>query len=58
MAADEKAYNGFLFDRLETIERVEKILKESADIDAALKELEYERTLVERKLYQDPKIYK
>ena len=49
-----KEYNGYLFDQLELVERILKVLNEASDIDKIKEALEFEKTLIERKLYQDP----
>ena len=49
-----KEYNGYLFDQLELVERILKVLNEAPDIDKIKEALEFEKTLIERKLYQDP----
>ena len=53
MAINEKEYNGYLFDKLAIIERIEDIAN-SGDIQQVLAQCEKERRLVERKLYQQP----
>ena len=49
----EKEYNGYLFDQLNLLERLERVAK-AADDDMVLKEIEFERKQIERKLYQKP----
>lgn len=51
MPTNEKEYNGFLFDQLELIERLEEVM-ESGDMEAVKKQLAKEKRFVERKLYQ------
>lgn len=53
MPTNEKEYNGFLFDQLELIERLEEVM-ESGDMEAVKKQLAKEKRFVERKLYQQP----
>lgn len=53
MPTDEKEYNGYLFDQLELIERLE-LAAEGNDMDAVRRQLAMERKFVERKLYQTP----
>lgn len=53
MPTNEKEYNGFLFDQLELIERLEEVI-ESGDMEAVKKQLAKEKRFVERKLYQQP----
>lgn len=53
MPTNEKEYNGFLFDQIELIERLE-IVAENNDIEAVKKQLALEKKFVERKLYQKP----
>ena len=50
MPADEKEYNGNLFDQLSILERIEAV----TDDEKALKQIEIERQQIERKLYQKP----
>ena len=54
MPTNEKEYNGYLFDQLELIERLEAILENSKDIETIKKQLAIEKKFVERKLYQNP----
>jgi hypothetical protein len=51
MPTCEKEYNGYLFDQLELIERLETVAQES-NATEVLKQLAIERKFVERKLYQ------
>lgn len=53
MPIDEKEYNGYLFDQLSILERLERVAK-SEKAEAVLKEIEFERRQIERKLYQQP----
>ena len=50
MPNNEKEYNGYLFDQLSILERIEAVAKE----EAVLKQIEIERKQIERKLYQKP----
>ena len=53
MPNNEKEYNGYLFDQLSILERLEWVaMVEKAE--AVLKEIEFERRQIERKLYQKP----
>lgn len=53
MPTNEKEYNGYLFDQLELIERLEMVI-ENNDMEAVKKQLALEKKFVERKLYQKP----
>lgn len=53
MPNDEKEYNGHLFDQLSILERLERVAKEEK-AEAVIKEIEFERRQIERKLYQKP----
>lgn len=55
MPANEKEYNGNLFDQLSIIERIERQL-ENGGADAAKAEIEVLKKEVNRKLYQQPPI--
>lgn len=50
MPTSEKEYNGNLFDQLSLLDRLERVAKE--DASRVLSEIEFERKLIERKLYQ------
>lgn len=50
---DEKEINCSLFDKLDMLERIERVAK-ATNADAVLEEIEFERKQVERKLYQQP----
>ncbi len=50
MPTTEKEYNGYLFDQLSILERIEAVAKE----EAVLKQIAIERRQIERKLYQQP----
>ena len=47
-------YNGFLFDQLSILERIEAV----TDDEKALKQIAIERRQIERKLYQSPPVIK
>lgn len=49
----EKEINCNLFDKLDMLERIERVAK-ATNADAVLEEIEFERKQVERKLYQQP----
>lgn len=49
----EKEINCILFDKLDMLERIERVAK-ATNADAVLEEIEFERKQVERKLYQQP----
>lgn len=51
MPANEKEYNGNLFDQLSILERIERVAKAEKS-EAVLQEIEFERRQIERKLYQ------
>ena len=53
MPNNEKELNCYLFDQLSILERLERVAKE-ANADTVLKEIEFERKQIERKLYQKP----
>lgn len=53
MPNNEKEYNGYLFDQLSILERLERVAKEEK-AEAVIKEIEFERRQIERKLYQRP----
>ena len=53
MPNNEKEYNGYLFDQLSILERLERVAMEEK-AEAVLKEIEFERRQIERKLYQKP----
>ena len=54
MLANEKEYNGNLFDQLSILERIEAVTED----EAALKQIVIERRQIERKLYQSPSLQK
>lgn len=49
----EKEINCSLFDKLDMLERIERVAK-ATNAEAVLEEIEFERKQVERKLYQQP----
>ena len=53
MPTNEKEYNGYLFDQLSIIERIERHLK-SGGQEAAEAEIEILKKEINRKLYQQP----
>lgn len=54
MSTNIKEYNGYLFDQLALVERILKVATETKDIDKVIEAAEYEKKLIERKLYQNP----
>lgn len=54
MPINEKEYNGYLFDQLSILERIEAV----TDDEKVLKQIAIERRQIERKLYQSPPIIK
>ena len=54
MPTNEKEYNGFLFDQLSILERIEAV----TDDEKALKQIAIERRQIERILYQSPQVIK
>jgi ABC-type phosphate/phosphonate transport system ATPase subunit len=55
MPTNEKEYNGYLFDQLTLLERLEIIAKKENAVDT-LAQIEFERKAIERKLYQNPSL--
>lgn len=53
MQNNEKEYNGYLFDQLSILERLERVAKKE-NAEEVIKEIEFERRQIERKLYQKP----
>lgn len=51
MPVNEKEYNGYLFDQLSILERLERVAQ-AEHAEAVLKEIAFERRQIERKLYQ------
>lgn len=55
MPTNEKEYNGYLFDQLSAVERIEKqALK--GDLEAVKEEIETLKREINRKLYQQPSL--
>lgn len=54
MPTNEKEYNGYLFDQLSILERIEAV----TDDEKVLKQIAMERRQIERKLYQTPPLMK
>lgn len=57
MPIDEKEYNGNLFDQLSILERIEIEAQKDHAVNV-LKQIEFERRQIERKLYQEPPLVK
>lgn len=55
MPTNEKEYNGYLFDQLTLLERLEIEAKKD-NAENVLKQIEFERKAIERKLYQNPSL--
>lgn len=53
MLTNEKEYNGYLFDQLSILERLERVAQ-TEKAEAVLREIAFERKQIERKLYQQP----
>jgi hypothetical protein len=53
MPTNEKEYNGFLFDQLTLLERLEATAKKD-HAEETLRQIAFERKAIERKLYQNP----
>jgi hypothetical protein len=53
MPTNEKEYNGYLFDQLTLLERLEITAKKD-NATETLAQIEFERKAIERKLYQNP----
>lgn len=53
MPTNEKEYNGNLFDQLTLLERLEITAKQD-NATSTLKQIDFERKAIERKLYQSP----
>ncbi|MBR1742213.1 MAG: hypothetical protein IJ733_10180 [Lachnospiraceae bacterium] len=51
--ANEKEYNGNLFDQLEIVERIEEVAQEEK-AEKVLKACQREKEWINRKLYQKP----
>jgi hypothetical protein len=57
MPTNEKEYNGYLFDQLTLLERLEITAKKDNAVNT-LEQIEFERKAIERKLYQEPPLAK
>ncbi len=57
MPISEKEYNGYLFDQLAILERLERVAAAEKS-EGVLKEIAFERKQIERKLYQQPPLVK
>ncbi|MDE7423881.1 MAG: hypothetical protein K2N51_09340 [Lachnospiraceae bacterium] len=55
MPTNEKEYNGYLFDQLTLLERIERRV-EKGDMQAVKEEIEILKKEIERKLYQNPSL--
>ncbi len=53
MPINEKEYNGYLFDQLSIVERIEKQVL-TGDMEKAKEEIETLKKEINRKLYQKP----
>ncbi|MDE7313209.1 MAG: hypothetical protein K2N87_16575 [Eubacterium sp.] len=53
MPISEKEYNGYLFDQLSILERLERVAQ-AEKAEGVLQEIAFERRQIERKLYQQP----
>lgn len=53
MPTTEKEYNGYLFDQLTLLERLEMIAKKENAIET-LAQIDFEKKAINRKLYQQP----
>lgn len=54
MPANEKEYNGNLFDQLSILEEIEEVAIKTNDIEEVLRTVEKLKGRVNRKLYQRP----
>ncbi|MDE6887722.1 MAG: hypothetical protein K2P45_03635 [Eubacterium sp.] len=54
MPANEKEYNGNLFDQLSILEEIEEVAAKTNDIEEVLRTVEKLKKRVNRKLYQKP----
>lgn len=52
MPMTEKEYNGNLFDQMSILDRLERVAKK-ANCQEVLDEIEFERSQINRKLYQE-----
>ena len=57
MPSNEKVYNGYLFDQLTLLERLEITAKQDKATNT-LNQIEFEKKAIERKLYQSPPLQK
>lgn len=55
MPTNEKEYNGYLFDQLSAIERIERCLLNGGE-EAAKEEIQIIKKEINRKLYQEPPV--
>jgi len=53
MPTNEKEYNGYLFDQLSAVERIEKQAL-TGDMEKVMEEIETLKKEINRKLYQKP----
>ena len=53
MPINEKEYNGYLFDQISILDRLERVAKKT-NATEVLEEIEFERSQINRKLYQKP----
>jgi hypothetical protein len=54
MPTNEKEYNGYLFDQLALLKRLERVAKNTDNVKDVLDEIAFEREFIEQKLYQNP----
>ena len=57
MPSNEKEYNGYLFDQLTLLERLE-ITAQKDNAASTLQQIAFEKSAIERKLYQTPPLQK
>lgn len=55
MPMNEKEYNGYLFDQLTLLERLEITAKQD-NATNTLNQIEFEKKAIKRKLYQSPSL--
>ena len=53
MPMNEKEYNGILFDQVSILDRIERVARRT-NATEVLEEIEFERSQINRKLYQKP----
>lgn len=53
MPINEKEYNGILFDQVSILDRIERVARRT-NATEVLEEIEFERSQINRKLYQEP----